>query len=68
MTPSEVAEIIANLREAADTLAFVRADLDELEVVASSIISDNGKCKLRITKGVLSAEIALREALEPIEV
>lgn len=66
MTPAEVADIIQSLREAADTLADVRADLGELVVVPSSVATNNGKCKLRITKGVIAAEVALRSALAPI--
>jgi hypothetical protein len=67
MTPDEVLEIITLLREAADCLADVRADLGELVVMPSSVATNNGKCKLRIVKGVTSAEIALREALEPMD-
>lgn len=66
MEDHEVAEIIENLREAADCLADVRADLGELVIAPSTIVSANGKCKQRIVKGIISAEVALREALEPV--
>jgi hypothetical protein len=33
----------------------------------SSVVSLNGKLKMHIDRGVLSAEIALREALAPVE-
>lgn len=66
MKPSEVAEIIASLREAAASLAEVRADLGELAVTPSSVATHNGRCKQRILKGVIAAEVALREALAPV--
>ena len=64
MNKSEVLEIIELLQEAASTLADIRADLGEL--FAGSAITENGKCKQRIERGVLSAEVALRSALEPV--
>ena len=65
MNKSEVLEIIELLQDAASTLADVRSDLGEL--VASSTITESGKLKQRIERGVLSAEVALRSALEPVE-
>ena len=69
VTPEEVEEIISQLREAAETLEWVRDNLSKLKIGASSNSLNgrnaSGSVGAKIFRGVVFAEAALRAALEP---
>jgi len=66
MNPKEVDSIITDLREAAEQLAFVRGELDNIDWKVKGKLTPAWKLRQQVFTAVAHAESAIRVALAPV--